>query len=120
MRDRASYAFALVSVAAALDSTPDGKITARGSRSAAWRTNPGARSKAEKALVGKTGRTRRQLSGRRGAKRQLAAAQKGLRGLQRISKSNCAKRSIVRALSHAWRPKYEIATSTLQADQYER
>ena len=50
--DRASFAFALVSVAAALDDRGRHGRATSGSRSAAWRTGRGARPRAEEALRG--------------------------------------------------------------------
>ena len=53
VRDRNSYAFALVSVAAVLDLDRAGRSGRRTSRWAAWRTSRGALTKAEKLLIGK-------------------------------------------------------------------
>ena len=52
VRDRASYAFALVSVAAALDVARRRRARRAGSRSAASRTSRGGRTRAEEALRG--------------------------------------------------------------------
>ena len=93
VRDRASYAFALVSVAAALDLAPDGKIkTARlalgGVAHKPWRAV-----EAEAWLVGKTASAE---SFRAAAEAALAGAQ----GYQYNSfKIELARRTMVRALT---------------------
>ena len=53
LRDRLSYAFALVSVAVALRArTPTARSQRRGSRSAAWRTSHGGRARPRRTLHG--------------------------------------------------------------------
>jgi xanthine dehydrogenase YagS FAD-binding subunit len=93
VRDRASYAFALVSVAAALDLGPNKKINAArvalgGVAHKPWRANA-----AEKKLVGQTANDK---TFRAAAEAELA----GAKGYKYNSfKIELAKRAIVRALS---------------------
>jgi len=95
VRDRASYAFALVSVAAALDLDPNKKINAvrvalGGVAHKPWRANA-----AEKELIGKTADEK---TFRAAAEAELAAA-KGYK--YNAFKIELAKRAMVRALSYA-------------------
>jgi xanthine dehydrogenase YagS FAD-binding subunit len=94
VRDRASYAFALISVAAALDLDPNKKINAvrvalGGVAHKPWRANA-----AEKELIGKTADEK---TFRAAAEAELAAA-KGYK--YNTFKIELAKRAIVRALSY--------------------
>jgi len=93
VRDRASYAFALVSVAAALNLDPNKKINAvrialGGVAHKPWRANA-----AEKELIGKTADEK---AFRAAAEAELAAA-KGCK--YNSFKIELAKRAIVRALN---------------------
>jgi xanthine dehydrogenase YagS FAD-binding subunit len=94
VRDRASYAFALVSVAAALDLDPNKKINAvrvalGGVAHKPWRANT-----AEKELIGKTAN---EETFRAAAEAELAQA-KGYK--YNTFKIELAKRAMVRALSY--------------------
>lgn len=94
VRDRASYAFALVSVAAALDLDPNKKINAvrvalGGVAHKPWRANA-----AEKELIGQTANEK---TFRAAAEAELAQA-KGYK--YNTFKIELAKRAIVRALSY--------------------
>ena len=93
VRDRASYAFALVSVAAVLDLEPDGKV--RGARIALGGVahKPWRAVDAEKGLIGK------KIDGT-SLSAAAEAALKGAKGFQYNEfKIELAKRSIIRALS---------------------
>jgi xanthine dehydrogenase YagS FAD-binding subunit len=93
VRDRASYAFALVSVAAALELGAGGKITAARIALGGVAPKPWRAQKAEKEVLGKTADEK---TFRAAAEAELAAA----KGYQHNSfKIELAKRSIVRALS---------------------
>jgi len=93
MRDRASYAFALVSVAVVLDVGPDGKIKDARIALGGVAHKPWRAPEAEKALVGKTADERS----------FTAAAQAALAGAKARKhnkfKIELAKRTIIRALS---------------------
>jgi xanthine dehydrogenase YagS FAD-binding subunit len=96
VRDRLSYAFALVSVAAALD-LDGGTIRAPASRWAAWPTSPGACEEAE-----------RELKARQAGEAAFdAAAERILQGArgwgQNDFKLPLAKNAIVQALETAVR-----------------
>jgi xanthine dehydrogenase YagS FAD-binding subunit len=92
VRDRASYAFALVSVAAALELGPDKKITAARIALGGVAHKPWRAQKAEKELIGKTADEK---TFRVAAEAELATA----KGYKHNSfKIELAKRSIVRAL----------------------
>jgi xanthine dehydrogenase YagS FAD-binding subunit len=93
VRDRASYAFALVSVAAALELGADRKITAARIALGGVAHKPWRAQKAEKELIGKTADEK---TFRAAAEAELAAA----KGYKHNSfKIELAKRSIIRALS---------------------
>jgi xanthine dehydrogenase YagS FAD-binding subunit len=93
VRDRASYAFALVSVAAALEVGPDKKITAARIALGGVAHKPWRAQEAEKELIGKSADEK---TFRAAAEAELAAA----KGYKHNSfKIELAKRSIVRALS---------------------
>jgi xanthine dehydrogenase YagS FAD-binding subunit len=93
VRDRASYAFAIVSVAAALEMDADKKITAVRIALGGVAHKPWRAQKAEQQLVGKTAD---ETAFRAAAEAELAAA----KGYAHNSfKIELAKRSIVRALS---------------------
>jgi xanthine dehydrogenase YagS FAD-binding subunit len=93
VRDRASYAFAIVSVAAALEIGADRKISAVRIALGGVAHKPWRAQKAEEQLVGKTAD---ETSFRAAAEAELAAA----KGYEHNSfKIELAKRSIVRALS---------------------
>lgn len=93
VRDRASYAFAIVSVAAALEIDPGKKITAARIALGGVAHKPWRGQKAEKELIGKNADER---TFRAAAEAELAAA----KGYKHNSfKIELAKRSIVRALS---------------------
>jgi xanthine dehydrogenase YagS FAD-binding subunit len=93
VRDRASYAFALVSVAAALDLDANKRITSVRIALGGVAHKPWRASKAEKELVGKNADEK---TFRAAAEAELAAA-KGYK--YNSFKIELAKRSIVRALS---------------------
>jgi xanthine dehydrogenase YagS FAD-binding subunit len=93
VRDRASYAFALVSVAAALEIGADKKISAARIALGGVAHKPWRAQKAEQALVGKNADEK---TFRAAAEAELAAA-KGY--AHNEFKIELAKRSIVRALS---------------------
>lgn len=93
IRDRASYAFAIVSVAAVLEIGPDKKITAARVALGGVAHKPWRAQKAEKELVGKTADEK---AFRAAAETELAAA-KGY--AHNEFKIELAKRSIVRALT---------------------
>jgi xanthine dehydrogenase YagS FAD-binding subunit len=93
VRDRASYAFAIVSVAAALEIGADKKITAARVALGGVAHKPWRAQKAEQELVGKSADEK---TFRAAAEAELAAA----KGYKHNSfKIELAKRSIVRALS---------------------
>src|SRR5438045_5539676 len=93
VRDRASYAFALVSVAAALDLDPNKKINAVRIALGGVAHKPWRASAAEKELIGKTADEK---AFRAAAEAELAAA----KGYKHNSfKIELAKRAIIRALS---------------------
>ena len=93
VRDRASYAFAIVSVAAILDLRPDGTINGARIALGGVAHKPWRAQKAEKELIGKTADEK---TFRAAAEAELAAA----KGYKHNSfKIELAKRSIVRALS---------------------
>src|SRR5436190_9988625 len=93
VRDRASYAFALVSVAAALDLDPNKKINAVRIALGGVAHKPWRASAAEKELTGKTADEK---AFRAAAEAELAAA----KGYKHNSfKIELAKRAIIRALS---------------------
>src|SRR5205085_2130925 len=93
IRDRASYAFALVSVAAALDVDPNKTIKAARVGLGGVAHKPWRASKAEELLVGKRAD---EMTFRDAAEAELAAA----RGYKHNAfKIELAKRAIVRALS---------------------
>ena len=95
MRDRASYAFALVSVAAVLDLGPDGMINGARIALGGVAHKPWRALEAEKSLVGK----------KIDATTLSAAAAAALQGAKAYQhnefKIELAKRSIIRALSTA-------------------
>src|SRR5438094_2142183 len=93
VRDRASYAFALVSVAAALDLDPNKKINAVRIALGGVAHKPWRASAAEKELIGKTADEK---AFRAAAEAELAAA-KGYK--YNSFKIELAKRAIVRALN---------------------
>ena len=93
MRDRASYAFALVSVAATLDLDPNKKINDVRIALGGVAHKPWRASAAEKDLTGKTANEK---AFRAAAEAELAAA----KGYKHNSfKIELAKRAIIRALS---------------------
>ena len=95
IRDRASYAFAIVSVAAVLEIGPDKKITAARVALGGVAHKPWRAQKAEKELLGKSADEK---TFRAAAEAELAAA----KGYAHNSfKIELAKRSIVRGLSTA-------------------
>jgi xanthine dehydrogenase YagS FAD-binding subunit len=93
IRDRASYAFAIVSVAAVLEIGPDKKITAARVALGGVAHKPWRAQKAEKELVGKSADEK---TFRAAAEAELAAA-KGY--AHNKFKIELAKRSVVRALN---------------------
>ncbi len=95
VRDRASYAFALVSVAAILDLSADGKVNAARIALGGVAHKPWRALEAEKSLVG-------QKIDEASLQRAAEAALQGAKGYQYNEfKIELAKRSIVRALTTA-------------------
>ncbi|MGI8437037.1 MAG: FAD binding domain-containing protein, partial [Chthoniobacterales bacterium] len=95
VRDRASYAFALVSVAAILDLSEDGKVNAARIALGGVAHKPWRALEAEKSLVG-------QKIDEASLQRAAGVALQGAKGYQHNEfKIELAKRSVVRALRTA-------------------